>query len=156
MKDTLEAGPAYDSTAFLPERALIQTWRATWIVAATSFMFAILQSVCTFFFALGAVRVMFGATALIAASQVGVIWDRFHADSIRWPMMLLSITGLLISWASLRRIKRLRENPSSQWRRMPLPSRQAKLERWQAASQLATLALLVFEEGMHLWTFHRF
>jgi hypothetical protein len=139
-----------------PERGLFKTWRSTGIFAATGFMFAVLQSVCTFFFALGALRLMLGATALVAASQAGVVWDRLHADSIRGPMMIASLAGLLISWASLRRIKRIRENPSSQWRRTPLPLRQARLERWYAASQLATVLLLAMEEGMHLWSFHRF
>jgi hypothetical protein len=139
-----------------PEHGLFSTWGSTAIFAATSFMFAALQSVCTFFFALGALRLMFSATALVAASQMGMIWDRFHADSIRWPMMLLSVAGLLISWVSLRRIKRIRENPSSQWRRVPLSPRQARLERWQTVSQIVTAILLAVEEGMHLWTFHHF
>jgi hypothetical protein len=143
-------------TISLPEHGLSKTWRSIGIATATGFLFAVLQSVCTFFFALGALRLMFGATALVAVSQAGVIWDRFHADSIRGPMMIVSLAGLLISWASLRRIKRIRENPSSQWRKVTLPPRQAKLERWQAASQIATLVLLAVEEGMHLWTFHRF
>jgi hypothetical protein len=140
----------------LPKRGLFRTWRSIGIFTATGFLFAVLQSVCTFFFALGALRLMLGATALVAVSQAGIIWDRFHADSIRGPMMIVSLAGLLISWASLRRIKRIRENPSSQWRRVPLPPRQARLERWNAASQLATVVLLAMEEGMHLWTFHRF
>jgi hypothetical protein len=156
VRATNDANPTDGPTGILPARGLFQVWRATGVIAATSFMFAVLQSVCTFFFALGALRVMFGATALVAASQVGMIWDRFHADAIRWPMMLVSIAGLLISWLSLRRIKRLRENPSSQWRRKPLTPRQARLERWQAASQIATIVLLAIEEGMHLYSFHRF
>jgi hypothetical protein len=140
----------------LPKRGVFKTWRSIGIVTATGFLFAVLQSVCTFFFALGALRLMFGAATLVAVSQAGIIWDRLHADSIRGPMMLVSLTGLWISWASLRRIKRIRENPSSQWRRVPLPPRQARLERWNAASQFATVVLLAMEEGMHLWTFHRF
>jgi hypothetical protein len=156
VKATSEANPTFDPAVLAPERGLVSKWRSTGLVAATSFMFAVLQSVCTFFFALGAIRLMFGATALVAASQAGMVWDRFHSDSIRWPMMLLSIAGLVISWASLRRVKRIRENPSSQWRRVPLSPRQARLERWQTASQIATVILLALEEGMHLWSFHRF
>jgi hypothetical protein len=119
-------------------------------------MFAVLQSVCTFFVALGALRVMLGATALIAVGQFGTVWDHYHGDRIRLPMTIFSVVGLLVSWASLRRVKRLRENPSSQWRRRPLSPRQVSLERWQIAVQIATAALLVMEEWMHLRTFHRF
>jgi hypothetical protein len=138
------------------ERRLSTTWWSIWVVSATGFMFAVLQSVCTFFFALGAVRVMLGASVLVAMSQFGVAWDHYHGDSIRLPMTVLSIAGLLVSWASLRRVRRLREHPASQWRRRPITSRQTRFERWQIAFQVATLALLVAEESMHLRTFHRF
>lgn len=127
-----------------------------WVFSATGFLFAVLQSVCTFFALLGGLRVMLGATALVAASQAGVVWDHFHGDAIRWPMMIASMAGLLLSWATLRRVRRLRENPSSQWRRKPISARRVRFERWQYAFQIATAALLFMEEWMHLRTFHHF
>jgi hypothetical protein len=124
------------------------------VIAWMSFFFAILQSVCTFFVGLGALRLLFGATALVAVSQVGTFWDRFHRDSIRVPMIGLALIGVGISSAFVMRGRRLRKRPASQWRQRTRTAREVRLERAQIALQVVTVALLTLEEFMHIRTFH--
>jgi hypothetical protein len=123
-------------------------------IAWTSFFFAVLQSVCTFFVGLGALRLLLGATALVALGQVGTFWDRFHRDSIRVPMIGLALIGVGISSAFVMRGRRLRKRPASQWRQRTRTAREVRLERVQIALQIVTVALLAIEECMHIRTFH--
>jgi len=133
---------------------LIATLAAVGIVTWTSVLFAVLQSVCTFFVALGTLRLLVGATFLVAVSQVGEFWDRFHSDAIRVPMMGLALAGVITSLISFLRRRRLRHRPASQWRQRRLTGREVAVERVQIALQLLTVMLLVVEELMHLRTFH--
>jgi hypothetical protein len=123
-------------------------------IAWTSFFFAVLQSVCTFFVGLGPLRLLLGATALVALGQVGTFWDRFHRDSIRVPMIGLALIGVGISSAFVMRGRRLRKRPASQWRQRTRTAREVRLERVQIALQIVTVALLAIEECMHIRTFH--
>jgi hypothetical protein len=134
----------------------VKSLKSVAAIAWMSFFFAVLQSVCTFFVAVGALRLLIGATALVAIAQVGTFWDKFHTDSIRVPMMALALAGVLISSIFLVRVRRLRKRPASQWRQRPLTAGEIRLERAQIALQFTTVLLLAIEELMHLRTFHRF
>src|SRR6201996_1253654 len=86
------------------------------LIAWSSFFFALLQSICTFFAALDGLRLAIGIGSLAVSAGVGSDLDRFHADWIRIPMIGLALLGSLTNLAVLAQIRRLRRRPASQWR----------------------------------------
>ena len=141
-----------------PESRLLppQTADAQTVIAWSGFMFALLQSVCTFFAALDGLRLLIGAGALAAALQAGKVWDHFHTSWIRVPMVGLALAGSVVNLLILRRIWRLRNHPAAQWRQMPVSARKIRMEKVQFVLALITLALIGIEEIMHRRTFHHF
>jgi hypothetical protein len=129
--------------------------RAQGVIAWSSFFFVLLQSVCTFFTALDGLRVVIGVGALASVVEAGKVWDRFHTNWIRVPMVGLALVGALLNLAVLRRVWRLRSRPSAQWRRVPVSARKMRMERVQFVLSVITLALILVEEIMHWRTFHR-
>jgi hypothetical protein len=125
------------------------------IIAFSSFLFVLLQSVCTFFTALDGLRLIIGVGSLTSIIQAGIIWDHFHTDWIRIPMMGFALAGSLLNLAILRRIRRLRNHPAAQWRQKPLSPRKVRMERIQLILSWITLALMAVEEVTHLHTFHK-
>lgn len=125
-------------------------------IAWSSFAFAVLQSVCTFFTALSGLRLVVGIGAFAAMTQAGATWDRMHADWIRVPMVLLAVAGSVLNLLILRRIWRLRSLPASQWRQNKPSWRKIASERVQLALALITLVLVGLEEITHFRTFHHF
>jgi len=119
-------------------------------------MFALLQSVCTFFAALDGLRLLIGAGALAAILQAGTFWDHFHTNWIRVPMVVLAFAGSVLNLLILRRIWRLRNHPAAQWRRVPMSPRKIRMERLQFVLSVITLALVGIEEVLHFRTFHHF
>src|SRR5262249_29855208 len=115
-----------------------------------------LQSVCTFFTALDGLRLLVGAGALAAILQAGTVWDHFHANWIRVPMVVLAFAGSVLNLLILRRIWRLRSRPAAQWRLVPPSPRKIRMERFQFALALITIFLIGIEEVTHFRTFHRF
>lgn len=111
----------------------------------SSFLFALLQSICTFFAAANGLRFAVGLGALVAGSIVG----RFHADAIRIPMIVLALIGSLVNLAVIAQIRRLRRRPASQWRQQPPSPRKLRTERLQVVLSVVTLILVVVEEGFH-------
>lgn len=115
----------------------------------SSFFFAVLQSVCSAFIALGSVRLLIGIGAFAAASSVLKLADRMHIAAIRTPMMLLALAGSLLNLVILWQIWRLRRRPASAWRQQPV-SRQKRLSEWsQLALSVVTLFLLAAEFVAH-------
>lgn len=115
----------------------------------SSFFFAVLQSVCSAFIALGSVRLLIGIGAFATASSVLKLADRMHVAAIRIPMMLLALAGSLLNLVILWQIWRLRRRPASAWRQQPV-SRQKKLSEWfQLALSVVTLFLLAAEFVAH-------
>src|SRR6201998_4655646 len=96
-----------------------------------SLVFAILQSACTAVIAISGVRVVIGLSALAAAAGVHAPARGFHQDAIRIPMMVLALGGSLLNLYVLWHIRRLRNRPSSQWRRQPLSPKRRRSERLQ-------------------------
>jgi len=126
------------------------------VIAWSGFLFALLQSVCTFFTALDGLRLLVGAGALAAILQAGTVWDHFHANWIRVPMVVLAFAGSVLNLLILRRIWRLRSRPAAQWRLVPPSPRKIRMERFQFALALITIFLIGIEEVTHFRTFHRF
>jgi hypothetical protein len=136
----------------LPERVV----KAQSGIAWSSFVFSVLQSVCTFFAALDGLRLVIGAGALAAATQAGVRWDHLHQNWIRIPMVAFALAGALLNLVILWQIWRLRNRPAAQWRRKPVPASKIRMERVQFVLSWITLVLIGVEEVTHFRTFHHF
>jgi hypothetical protein len=132
-----------------------KTESARGVIAWSSFFFALLQSICTFFAALDGLRLLIGVGSLAMSAGVGATLDRFHADWIRIPMVGLALVGSLLNLAILMQVHRLRNRPASRWRQEPLSSRKLRMERVQMVLSIATLALIGLEEYLHFrWCHH--
>ena len=139
----------------LPLRLPRFGFRARQRIAWSGIFFAILQSVCTFFFAVGWLRLAIGIGSFSISAWIGTALDRFHADWIRIPMIILALSGALFNLAILAQVRYLRNRPASQWRRVPLTARKVWNERLQLALALATLLLVGIEEYFHMrWSRH--
>jgi len=121
----------------------------------SSFFFALLQSVCTFFATVNGLRLAIGigALALSGAARSTVHW--LHSDAVRLPMIVLALLGTLLNLIVLWQIRRLRARPSAQWRQKPVSLRKIRMERVQWVLSVVTLALIGVEEYWHLrWHHH--
>ncbi len=129
--------------------------KAQGVIAWSSLLFAVLQSVCTFVVALDGLRLFIGVGSMASVVGAGEQWDRLHTDWIRVPMIALSLAGSLLNLIVLMHIRHLRNRPSAQWRQRPLTARKLRAERVQLALSVVTLALIAVEEISHWHTFHR-
>jgi hypothetical protein len=135
--------------ASVPKRG-VMTW-TSW----TSLLFALLQSLCTFFASVNGVRLAIGigALALSGGARAAVGW--LHSDAIRVPMMSLALLGTLLNLVVLWQIRRLRARPAAQWRQQPVTPGKIRMERLQLVLSIVTLVLIAVEEYWHLrWHHH--
>jgi len=154
---TLTTGGKAKSEKSAPDGLLpARVARAQSGIVWSSFVFSVLQSVCTFFAALDGLRLLIGAGALVAITQAGIAWDRFHTDWIRIPMVGFALAGALLNLVILRRIRRLRSHPAAQWRLKPVRASKMRMERVQFILSWITLVLIGLEEITHFRTFHHF
>jgi len=124
-------------------------------IAWTSLGFALLQSVCTFFAAMNGLRVGIGLSSLVLAASTAKAIDRFHADWLRVPMIILAILGSILNLVVLWQIRRLRKLPAAQWRQTPQRPGKLRSERMQLVLSVVTLILIAIEERQHLiWLHH--
>ena len=121
----------------------------SWIVAAGSFCFVLLQSACTAVTAISGLRVLIGLTSLTAASLIPAFIFTIHTDRIRIPMLIVAAVGSLVNLYVLWRIRSLRSRPSSQWRIQPPTAKQLRSERFQFVLSVLTLVLVVIESAIH-------
>jgi hypothetical protein len=112
----------------------------------SSFVLALLQSICTAVFAINGIRILIGIGALAAAAAPIQAW---HRDSIRIPMLLLSLAGVIVNLYVIWRIRRLRNRPAAQWRVQPVSAKELRSERLQIGLAILTLILLVAEQYLH-------
>ena len=125
------------------------------VIVWSSFFFAVLQSICTFFAAVDGLRLVIGVGSLAVSAGIGTAMDRFHQDWIRVPMMVLALLGSSVNLMILMQIRLLRNPPASRWRQRPLSPSRIRMERVQMALSLATLVLIGGEEYLHLrWCGH--
>jgi len=118
-------------------------------IAWSSFFFAVLQSVCTFFAAANGLRFVVGLGSLVLSASTGAMVDRFHADALRIPMVGVALVGSLLNLAILAQVRRLRRRPASLWRQQPPSPRKLRMERLQIVLSIGTLALIAVEEILH-------
>ena len=121
----------------------------SWIVAAGSFCFVLLQSACTAVTAISGLRLLIGLTSLTAASLIPGFLFTIHTDLIRIPMLIVAVAGSLVNLYVLWRIRSLRSRPSSQWRIQPPTAKQLRSERFQFVLSVLTLVLVVIESAIH-------
>ena len=132
----------------------VEGGRAQGVIAWSSFLFAFLQSICTFFAAVDGLRLVIGVGSLAVSAGIGTAMDRFHQDWIRVPMIVLALLGSSLNLVILLQIRHLRNRPASRWRQ-PLKPNRIRMERVQMALSFATLALIGVEEYLHLrWCGH--
>ena len=144
-----------ESESDRPEFVFSHARNAPNVIAWSSFVFVVLQSVCTFFTAVSGLRLFIGVGALATIVSEGQMWDKFHTDIIRIPMIVFALCGSLLNLAALRRIRSLRDRPAAKWRLKPLATRTVHMERAQFVLSIATLLLVAVEEATHWRTFHR-
>jgi hypothetical protein len=113
-----------------------------------------LQSVCTFFAAMNGLRIAIGISSLVLASSTAALIDRFHADWLRLPMIVLAVLGSLVNLIVLWQVRRLRNLPAARWRQSSQPAR-LRSQRVQLVLSIVTLILVALEERQHLiWLHH--
>lgn len=143
--------PEDTSTQLIP----VEVYKAQGMVAWSSFLFALLQSVCTVFATLDGLRLLIGVSSLALSASVGTALDHFHTDWIRVPMIGFALLGSLLNLAILLQVRRLRSRPASQWRQKPVSRRKIRMERMQFVLSIATLILVGVEEYLHFrWCHH--
>ena len=121
----------------------------------TSLMFALLQSVCTFFATVNGLRLAIGIGALALSSGARATVHWLHSDAVRVPMIVLALLGTLLNLVVLWQVRRLRNRPAAQWRQKPVGARTVRMERAQLVLSIVTLLLIVVEESIHLrWHHH--
>jgi cytochrome b subunit of formate dehydrogenase len=124
------------------------TSRYKWL-GLSSFLFAVIQSVCTALVALSGLRLLIGAAAFASAFGVLGVADKLHIDAIRIPMMVLAFAGALLNLMALWQVRRLRARQASAWRQKTVDSRKLRSERWQFVLSVLTLLLLAVEFAFH-------
>ena len=117
-------------------------------LGSASFLFALLQSLCTAVFTISGIRVAIGLTALAAVSGVYAPARGFHQDAIRIPMLFIATAGAVLNLAVIAWIRHLRNRPSAQWRRRELTAKEKRSERLQIIFAIITLILV----GVETWT----
>jgi hypothetical protein len=115
----------------------------------SSFIFALLQSLCTAVLTISGVRVLIGLGALAAAAGTDAPAAGWHGDAIRIPMMVLALAGAAVNLYVLWRMRRLRNRPAAQWRVQPPTAKELRSERWQLVLAIVTIVLLAAEWWAH-------
>jgi type VI protein secretion system component VasK len=118
------------------------------VVSGASFVFALLQSLCTAVLTISGIRVAIGLSALAAASGIYAPAKGFHQDAIRIPMLIVAAVGAIVNLAMLAWIWHLRARPSAQWRKREISRKERRAERLQVVLAIVTLALV----GLETWT----
>jgi hypothetical protein len=124
------------------------------LIAWSSFFMALLQSICASIVAINGLRLAIGIGSFALSTGAGAVMVGFHADAIRIPMIVIAILGSLLNLAILMHVRYLRHRPAAQWRQKPLTPQQKRTELTQVILSVATLALVVLEESLHLHLHH--
>jgi len=120
------------------------------LVTGASLLFALLQSLCTAVLTISGIRVVIGLSALAAAGGIYAPARGFHQDAIRIPMLIIAAGGAVLNLAVIAWIRRLRNQPSAQWRRREPSPKERRSERLQIVLAVITLILV----GLETWTHH--
>jgi hypothetical protein len=119
------------------------------VIAWSSFFFALLQSLCTFFAAANGLRFVIGLGSIALSAGAAAFVREFHSAWFRRPMNGLALAGAILNLVVLWQIRRLRARPAAQWRQTPASAKKLRSERLQFALSIATLVLVGIEEYLH-------
>ena len=124
-------------------------------VVGSSFLFSVLQSVCTAVVALNSVRLAIGIGSLAMTTGLGAAMEHFHQITwLRFTLLVGALSGSILTLGIVLRATRLRNRPAARWRFRPLSSKQRRMEMLQVALSLVTLLLVVIEEYLHFRLCH--
>ncbi len=118
-------------------------------LTGASLILALLQSLCTAILTINGIRLAIGLTAL-AATSIAIPLLSFHRDALRIPMLALATTGAIVNLLVLAWIWYLRSQPSAQWRKRELTSKEKRSELLQVALSILTLILVALESWSHV------
>lgn len=147
----IHAVPSHDGIS-KPIRT--RSMEASGLLGWSSFFFALLQSVCTFFIAVSGLRLLIGITSLTVSAGFAAALDRFHVNWTRIPMIAVALAGALLNLVVVAQVRYLRSRPASQWRIKPLSLHTLRMERIQFVLSITTLILIGLEEYFHLLHAH--
>lgn len=119
-------------------------------VAWSGFLFAMLQSLCTFFGAANGLRTVIGLGAITLSAGQAAFVDEFHSAWFRRPMNGIALAGALLNLIVLWQVRRLRARPAAAWRVQPVSAKKLRGERLQLVLAVATIVLVAVEETLHL------
>jgi hypothetical protein len=125
------------------------------ILSGASLTMAVLQSICTAVLTISGVRLAIGLTAFVMAGSIAAPLHWFHQDAIRIPMLLLASVGAIVDLLVLSWMRRLRAQPSAQWRVREQSPREKRSQRLQLLLAILTLALVATEMWSHTIMVHR-
>jgi hypothetical protein len=128
--------------------------RSRGLIAWSSFLFALLQSICSAVVAINGLRLAIGIGSLALSTGAGAALVRFHSDWIRVPMVVIALIGSVLNLAILMHVRHLRQRPAAQWRQKPLSTSQKRGELAQLVLSVTTLILLGIEEYLHFTLHH--
>jgi hypothetical protein len=124
-------------------------------VVGSSFLFSVLQSVCTAVVALNSVRLAIGIGSLAMTTGLGAAMEHFHQITwLRVTLLVGALSGSILTLGIVLRATRLRNRPAARWRFRPLSNKQRRMELLQIALSLVTLLLVVIEEYLHFRLCH--
>jgi hypothetical protein len=83
-------------------------------LGVSSFVFALLQTLCPAVIALSAVRLAIGLGAVAFATSTVAFLKVYHGDWIRLPMMFLALAGATVNLFVIWQLRRLRQRPAAQ------------------------------------------
>ncbi len=118
------------------------------LLTASSFVLALMQSICTAVFTISGVRLAIGLTAFALAGSTAVPIRWFHQDAIRIPMLVIAAVGAVADLLILAWMRHLRAQPAAQWRRREKSEKEKRSQRLQVAVAILTLLLV----GLETWT----
>ena len=125
------------------------------LVVWSSFFFAVLQSICTFFAAVDGARLALGVGSFVLSATMATALDRFHTDWLRVPMITFAAFGSILNIVVIAQIRHLRNRPASQWRQKAPGAGKIRMERIQLLLSFVTMALIATEEYLHFrWCHH--
>lgn len=127
-------------------------WSAT-LLSWGSLALALAESACVAAVGLSGVRVLLGASSLIAATAGGPA-QGFHRSGLRVPFLVAGTVGALLSLLLVWNEERIRRNPSAAWRVQPLTVQQKRRRRLQVVLAVLTLVLVALEVVTHPWFHH--
>jgi MFS family permease len=120
----------------------------------STFLFALLQTLCPAVIALSAVRVGIGLSSLAIAAGTDAAPRGLHQDLIRIPMMILALVGTILNLFVIWQLRRLRKRPAAQWRLGPPPKAKLRSERIQIGLAVLTFICLAAEWITHSMIHH--